>query len=154
MKRAENGSMRIKIKIGAPPQTPEFIALYFKAVFFIKNSRNAIENAPAISFESLQPAQVALQRCPILTTKQSIKSIGYSPRFIHFVIGFVFYCPFIGGQNQAEFPLVSNCFFKNFRAVAPKSTNSMSSHPIVCICVRAECSVIFRDHQAHVSRYF
>lgn len=118
MKRAENGSMRIKIKIGAPqgaktPQTPEFIALYFKAVFFIKNSRNAIENAPAISFESLQPAQVALQRCPILTTKQSIKSIGYSPRFIHFVIGFVFYCLFIGGQNQAKFPLVSNCFFKN-----------------------------------------
>ena len=50
-------------------------------------------------FESLQSAQVALQRCPILTTKQSIKSIGYSPRFIRFVIGFVFSCPFIWGQN-------------------------------------------------------
>ncbi len=42
MKRAENGLMRIKIKIGAPqgsktPQTPEFIALYFKADYnFIK----------------------------------------------------------------------------------------------------------------------
>ncbi len=43
MKHAENGLMRIKIKIGAPPQTPEFIALYFKAAFFIKNSRSIIK---------------------------------------------------------------------------------------------------------------
>lgn len=38
MKRAENGLMRIKIKIGTPPQTPEFIALFFKAAFFIKTA--------------------------------------------------------------------------------------------------------------------
>ena len=49
---------------------------------------------------------------------------------------------------------LSDCFFKKFRAVARRSTSSMSCRPIVCICARVECSVLFRDRQAHVSQCF
>lgn len=55
---------------------------------------------------------------------------------------------------QGRIPPLSDCFFKKIRAVARRSTSSMSCRPIVCICARAECSVLFRDRQAHVSQCF
>lgn len=79
MKHVANGLTRIQaIKIGALPQTPEFIALFSKlntGLYENKESRSCTDAAPTFSFESPRSAQVALQRCPILTTKQSDASM-------------------------------------------------------------------------------
>ena len=57
-------------------------------------------------------------------------------------------------HRQGKIPPCQSIYFFKIRAVDSANRDLMSSRPIVCICARDECILLFRDRRAHVSRCF